>query len=217
MRREIERSIANYPTLYRAKTYAQSRLIVLEHYFLTNGNGAYVTKSGGLSCGYLKPAVLTDDYFSKTLWDIKTENAATLQAEFTAELPLAYNYVTANNYVIIECDEETALRYQKKYGPKERYNNFVMAAQCHYYDCDYLIAGDPYPLCQYAIMCRVLDGKITLNKVWMKAGKELAEEVIKYYTDENQYKRHSYYKCPERWDAYVTEQLTILKRFVCLK
>ena len=166
--------IRNYPTLYKVKTYEESELLVLDHLFLTNGNG-YEWYDGYLIdkfeepielYGVVKKELLPAGYFDKIEW--KLEPVDESMRELFEEFGIVRNYV-------------------KKDG--EYYREVKQVARPGI-GSEQFVSFSPYPICQYAKMETMPDD---VRPDWLAGAIKAVKATLAYYEDDEAIKRDFYY------------------------
>ena len=195
----INKSILEYPLLYKAKNYDRSRLLVLDHIFITNGNGLDIMELVNkpdeeidIPDGYFETPIwrFQEDQFNQEVWEELKSNG------FKPELlkKLRYGHCGEKEF-ILQCDIETA---QKLYVDKflddikeldEEIDIFRLPLEsaAHEYDG---FNYNPYPLCKYAKLYTILDGKepfgggeIDINQIprdWIEGMQEVAKAYLDF-------------------------------------
>jgi hypothetical protein len=160
----INKSILEYPCLFRGENYEYSRLLVLNHIFLTVGCGVDVLKiCEQEDVDYILPK----DYFEKKLWTFSLKDF-----EKWEELNFQGYYNIKHNYCYIE-------------GKKDHISDLIK-------DCDNfkgLFLSDASFLNQlkpvydkgFCFLSEVIDKNIKLNADWLNGMKEIVEFALNYY------------------------------------
>lgn len=204
----INWAIYNFPTLYRCGNYADSRLRVLSHLFLTNGNGMEWTRDG-----YLTDCMGRDD---RSWWKRKLSHRQTRwwlpygffkRNLYTMDVPkgqyvdgihVRYHYVSNSCRLVYEAmDEDDARPIARQFQmfPSD-YCVFIQKATAHE-------TWDPYPICEYAALVEILNGKtcglsdeafeFTPKFDWLAGCVEVAKAAMAYYKDETRFVGHHYH------------------------
>jgi len=182
----INKHILKHPSLYKAKDYNKSRLLVLDHIFITNGNAIALMdvinepdEEYEVPSNYFNVPIwkFEENEFDKKVWKELKDNG------FKGEL--VENWFNGIKGFILQCNIETA---------KKLYiNNYSMLKPLpleweayEYENCYYR----PYPLCEYSILCSIVNGQeplggriIDINKIpndWIEGMKEVAKAYLNF-------------------------------------
>lgn len=179
----VDNSIWSYPTLYRANTYEESRLLVLAHVFLCYGTGLEWHPKGFLtdleyspegqeSYTILGPKKLPEDFFTAELWsiDFKKEDKEAIKAALKGH----FHYFRGRGLhgdasVIFQSDEQFANKLTLKYDARKD-QDYVK--EMKKFGCDYLRPRDvkafrqtpevlyaPYPMSRYSPLVEMVKGR----------------------------------------------------------
>jgi hypothetical protein len=218
---QIRESIYRYPTLYRARNYAESRLLVLDHLFLCIGTGYEWSEEGYLfhDVGEEPPkygeqtfGALPEGFFEKKLYSLKIEGDRL--AEFKAELGDRFYYVEERTYtgirIVFEAPggEEEATPFFAKYGERGP-TRFVFCNAADAYTREEDNWFHPYPTCDYSPIQEIFEGKTNslhidnfeftkIQPDWLQGAVDIAIAAKEYYEDAEKCKSHTYH--PEKSD-----------------
>jgi len=200
-------SILKYPSLYKYPTYEMSRLAVLDHIFLVNGNGLewcqkefqflaeidhrtgkLITDSKGLKKRF--PA----GYFEKQLWYLEVEKDSV--KEIKQLLKGKYFFIENDQYghgptIYFEAEKDEAASISLKYGTFFRKFNYALK-DVRPFDAQQEGEVCPYPICEYATLYEMMEGHTSklsqedfeLNLVdpqWIAGGLEIAKYTLGMY------------------------------------
>lgn len=237
----IRDSIYEYPSLFRAKDYSSSRLHVLNHLFLVNGNGYEWHTDGYLTDGKKKERkTLPENYFNDELYEIQTNKAEELIQAFEKSELFFYKQMRWEGLAFIfQCDNKAkALEFYEKFAKKEFeiFDSFadsypilndIAEAKISDYFVDILRVNypvDPYPICQYSAIQEILNGKtnsfyqdnfnLVVQPDWLQGCVEIALEAKEYYFTLERYENNYYYKDKNFWNEFRKGQLKILNEFL---
>lgn len=217
----VDKSIFQYPSLYRTKSYQESRLLVLDHVFLTIGNGLEWNKAGFIAdygCrknSKIEEIVFPKNYFTDKMWELNlnTENVKEVQ-ELLKDY---YSYIHKtsrynNTQLIILCNDEELIKdIFKKYSlPDEMHKAFFKFLKKPYEPTPYEIEFNsidersPYPICEYSALveminkrtnsCHIKNFNLTnIQQDYIDAGIDIAKHTLDFYNDPEKVKRHSYH------------------------
>ncbi len=202
----IRQSIYEYPLLYRVKNDpVASRMLVLNHLFLVNGNGFDWSKDGTLveigtkmkgrktlPARFFKINLfsfkLTTDHITKTRDFLKSQNRFHYTFKYKDE---------ARVYLEAESASE-ALRIAQKFKPEV--SAFLVTTE--QVTSDY----SPYPICQYSAIAELIEGRThTLmrdgfnfedyppQKSWIDGCRDIALEALSYYHTPERQLSNSYH------------------------
>lgn len=181
--------IYNYPTLYRDKTLAESRLKVLGQLFLTNGNGYEWHKDGFLVDGNQSNCrkTLPKGFFDKNLYSISVPPQLIPLAK--EQMGSRFYYRTKSkmgrevDFIFEAKSDNEALPLYKILGKNGM----------HIYEARSNYPFHPYPLCEYAGLVEILNGKtnslrqdnfaLIPQEDWLHGCVEVATRALSYFYD----------------------------------
>jgi len=191
----IKNSLQEYPLLYKCGTYEESRIHVLGHLFLTNGNGIdwahteNVEDGGYMTVGRYKSEKYDherkfDKPYNKRQRDIKLPDDYfdTILLRFMSEYKYIETLSKKNGDIQLKIKQKKdsrmsdALRYMKKF--------LVENSQ----DSPY----SPYPVSDgYAAITDIMSGRQKfIQDDWMQGAIEIAQYSLDFYKDKKN--KHSY-------------------------
>ena len=224
----INKSIFEYPSLFRSVDLDSSRLLVLEHLFLVNGNGFDWNREGYLENQEVYDAELPefpDDYFEKNLYEVEVldEEATKAYLEIIAEV---YHYQLPRSRFIIE-GEQHASHVAHKWGKEKTFlgKPFLREANSGFVESQGL---NPYPLCEYCAICEIMEGRtnsfhianfdLTAQPDWLQGAIEIAEFALGYFKDDERIIFHCYYPKnddeKEHWEKFRKKQIEFYTSFL---
>jgi hypothetical protein len=180
--------IWNYPTLYRADNYEDSRLLVLHQMFLVIGNGYEWRPDGTLTCdndSKQNRKTLPKGYFDKKLWtfEIKEDQIKTIQS--TLKSANIFHYIKrgkkrfgGRSDLILEGTQESIAPYLEQFGTpmfpdnerlqtalKEAGLPTYRASAAHVRSISEMMGLErevlfsPYPISDYSAIDEIFNGK----------------------------------------------------------
>jgi len=217
----INWNIMNYPTLFRCSNHKESRLRVLEHFFLTVGSGLEWSKDGYLY-DYMEKdpqkrvvKKLPKDFYQLKLWQftIDPEMLKDFKEEFKAKK--IYYYIRNNyfgTYIIFSGTKEEVLPIVKKYETdtekeyRKRLDVVVEGVGTFFHS--YIQEAKatpcfiPYAISNLSPIAELIAGKThnmrnkavdlsSIKEDWMKGALELIKATLEFYKDPEQYKNSS--------------------------
>jgi hypothetical protein len=205
----VDNSIYHYPSLYRSTNYKDSRLRVLDHLFLTNGNGMEWHPDGFLAeCingkyKTIKPVKLPKNFFTIDLRYIKVKKIEELP-KLKKILKSTFHYIKENEYdgdhayVEFQANNKIIETIQNVFP-----NSYFLKADCSSGGWE-IEPHEPYPLCQYAALVEMVNKRTNslhienfdLFKIqpdWIQGAIEIAKYAIGYYNNPKRYKSHVYH------------------------
>ena len=178
---QVRSSILHYPTLYRAKNYEDSKILVYNQLFCTIGNGYEWDKDGTLHSLFIDKTSqkIPADFFKKKLWcfDFKPKMGKQLKAALENHFFYFTNEkMYGNKTVVFEGTKKFAQQLCKKYEAKEgigqrpkewliKKNVYVQEAGCYLrdkYKVKWLNEPSvcvPYPMCDYSAIVEMVNGR----------------------------------------------------------
>jgi hypothetical protein len=182
---QIRQSIYEYPSLYRAKTYEQSRLHVLDHIMVGYGTGYEWSRDGflfeiinGDSPVYGEQTFdeLPDGFFDKELYDLEVAEEDLEEAEKALEG--RFYYVLDRDHrnckrFVFEATEEEAKPFFAKFDHhnrdmRERMEKhgldlvFCHKAECYGYEEGHF---SPHDCCEYSPVQEMVKGKTNSHHI----------------------------------------------------
>lgn len=202
LQESVEDSIARFPTLYKMKDFKTSKLAVLNHLFLVNGNGYEWDERGFLfDSEDKKLKKLPKDFFEKDThkWII---------------LPEGFEKV----YQLMSDDE------LKDTGIKKRKGKYYRKQKQAFddYGGKFGIYPQPYPICQYTCLVNMPDN---ILYDWWEGSVEVARWAYNFYNTPYLYENSFYWQPAQRkqhkneeafkeWETkHLQEQLDYLNKF----
>lgn len=194
----IIQAVREYPTLYKATTWEFSKLLVLHHLFLVNGNG-YSWHDGYLTTAYDEDfrsygaeiaRRLPKGFFTKRVHKLKPWKKKDAEMwlgfeEIVESLDLTEDMIKDLNAHTKRIKKNLVKRGNRYY--EKQYQD--CAAPGSRYDIT------PYPICQFAKLVTMPDD---VRPDWLEGAHIIADYAIDYFTDESKYQSHYQYPNEKR-------------------
>jgi len=176
----VDNSILYYPSLYRAHNYEDSRLLVLDHIFLTIGNGLEWHKDGFITeLGYrgkyntkYKAKKIPENFFSDDLWELHLlkehlkEVKKLLKGYYSyilrnghTKITLAFlcNDMSLVNSIFLKYDIKTSMEICLEKFLKE--NQIEKTRTPRKFQVNKEEEHTPYPMCHYSAIVEMINRK----------------------------------------------------------
>ena len=190
----ISRSIQTYPTLYKCDNYYNSKLKVLNQIFFTIGNGYEVAETkipeegGYVVEAKYKRNKKTDDYIRIKDKPYGKEKYKELPTDYFDTIIYKVSSLKSPIEIINNGEDNVYYRYDKDiedcedfYKPKLRkiISNYPFI---------------PYPFSKnYSLICDMYYKNEFMQQDWIDESIILCKETLKYFLNEELYKKNSYY------------------------
>ena len=211
--------IWTYPTLYRGRDYASSRILVLNHLFFTIGTGLEWHRDGYLTDGHKNHfrKTLPKRYFECNLYCFLLDESRSNKKKVKQDLNGAFHYFLGKRgketEVVFEATPEEAKRLTKAHGrdpfatninhPEDDFPLRVRNAAAMYLEQNRAFGLNPYPLSEYSSLVEITKGRTNSLHVenfdlvpqpdWLEGCADMARYALSYYQDEEKYKHNSYH------------------------
>lgn len=169
----IAKNIKLYPSLFRCYTYELSRQLVLEHFFIVNGNG-YEWHDGYLTDNYENPKPYGEEFFGPLFEsDYWTKPIITTvkRDDCLVELLKKNNIDVDSTYEVDERADDIE-RYESIFGPGVK-------RKLHF-----------YPICKYACICNLPND---IQPDWLAGAREIFDLWRRFFEPDGDWKEYDTY------------------------
>jgi hypothetical protein len=193
----ISKSIQEYPSLYKSSTYEDSKLLVMNHVFFTNGNGVEFAQTEKPEEG----GYCVDPKHKKVKGEWERKIDKPYGKEKSKKIPAGY-FDDVIYYVGSMDGLKETIVHKGEFGYKVYYRTAKTAEKRTLFNTPMLIEAEasykfhPYPFSKgFCLACDLYygNGEFFLQPDWMEELINLVKRALQFYTTEEEYKEDSYY------------------------